>query len=140
MDVISIGVLLEYLYSKFIVTFILCLIGAIVRETMNTVKLDAMNAKRMISSVVLASALMCALADNVKVPFSLYIIICIIAGLWSQTILKLIMNTKFMIIVLRKFATNIKDPLLKSVSTTIDELESEHESDTCNKEDANNSS
>lgn len=125
MDVISFNIFLEYLYRKFITTFILCLIGAIVRETMNTVKLDMINARKMIASVVFASVLMCAFADNVKVPFSLYTIICIIAGIWAQTILKLIMNAKFMVKLIRKVASSVKDPLVKSIASSIDELEEE---------------
>ena len=130
MDVISLGLLLEYLYDKFIVTFILCLIGGIIRETASTaMKQKQMNAKRMMASVVLASALMCALVDYVKVPFSIYTIICILVGIWAPVLLKLIMNTKIMMKLVSNIAANMKDPIAKGISTTINELDEDENRD-----------
>ena len=130
MDVISLGLLLEYLYDKFVVTFILCLIGGIIRETASTaMKQKQMNAKRMMASVVLASALMCALVDYVKVPFSIYTIICILVGTWAPVLLKLIMNTKIMMKLVSNIAANMKDPIAKGISTTINELDEDENRD-----------
>lgn len=130
MDVISLGLLLEYLYDKFVVTFILCLIGGIIRETASTaMKHKQMNAKKMMASVVLASALMCALVDYVKVPFSIYTIICILVGIWAPVLLKLIMNTKFMMKLVSNIAANMKDPIAKGISTTINELDEDEDRD-----------
>lgn len=130
MDVISLGLLLEYLYDKFVVTFILCLIGGIIRETASTaMKQKQMNAKRMMASVVLASALMCALVDYVKVPFSIYTIICILVGIWAPVLLKLIMNTKIMMKLVSNIAANMKDPIAKGISTTINELDEDENRD-----------
>lgn len=127
MDVISFSILLEYLYRKFITTFIICLIGAIVRESVNTVRLNMINAKKMVASVVVASAIMCAFADHMKIPFSIYTIACLIVGIWAQPILKLILNTKFMIKLLAHVASSMKDPLMKSITNSIDELEEEQD-------------
>lgn len=129
MDIISLNILLEYLYKKFMVTFILCLMGAVIRETMNTTKLSKINAKRMLASVILVSALMCALIDYVEIPFSIYAIVCIVAGIWAQTIGRLIMHTKFMVKLLGKIAGSMKEPIVKGISDTIDELESEDNQD-----------
>ena len=124
MDVISLGLLLEYLYDKFVVTFILCLIGGIIRETASSaMKQRKMNASKMMASVVLASALMCALVDYVKVPFSIYTIICILVGIWAPILLKLIMNTKFMARLVSNIAANMKDPIAKGISTALNELD-----------------
>lgn len=130
MDVISLGLLLEYLYDKFVVTFILCLIGGIIRETASTaMKQKQMNAKKMMASVVLASALMCALVDYVKVPFSIYAIICILVGIWAPVLLKLIMNTNIMMKLVSNIAANMKDPIAKGISTTINELDEDENRD-----------
>lgn len=130
MDVISLGLLLEYIYDKFVVTFILCLIGGIIRETASTaMKHKQMNAKKMMASVVLASALMCALVDYVKVPFSIYTIICILVGIWAPVLLKLIMNTKIMMKLVSNIAANMKDPIAKGISTTINELDEDENRD-----------
>lgn len=129
MDVISFGILLEYLYRKFITTFVICLIGAMVRESMNTIKLNMINVKKMISSVVVASAIMCAFVDNIKISFSIYAIACIVVGIWAQPILKLILNTKFMAKLVRRMTLSMKDPLVKGLTSSIDELDKDEQDD-----------
>lgn len=137
MDIISFGILLEYLYKKFVVTFILCLIGAFIKETMNTAKLNKLNATRTLASAVLASALMCALIDYVKIPFSIYAVITIVAGIWAPTLLKLIMNINFMKTLIKNIFKNMKDPVVKGLSSTIEELDKEDAKTDNKKEDDN---
>lgn len=141
MDAISISIFLEYLYRRFIATFILCLIGAMVRETMNTVKIDMMNVKKMFASVIFASVLLCAVVDRIDMPFSVYAIVCIVAGIWAPTILRLVMSGKFMTNLIGKFAGSVGDPIVKSIvdtanksTTTQDGNNTEDKSN----EDANN--
>lgn len=127
MDIITIGILLEYLYKKFVVTFILCLIGAFIKETMNTVRLNKLNATRLLASTVLAAALMCALIDYVKIPFSIYAVISIVSGIWAPTLLKLILNITFMKTLIKNIFKNIKDPVAKGLSNTIEELDNNNQ-------------
>ena len=81
----------------------------------------------MVASVVVASTIMCVVADNIKISFTIYIVLCMVIGLWAEQILNLIMNTKFMIRLLKKITSSMKDPLVKSISSTIDEMEKEEE-------------
>lgn len=126
-DIISFSIFLEYLYNKFIITFIICLIGSIIRIAVGVDRFNRINAKKMVASVVVASAIMCVVADNIKISFTIYIVLCMVIGLWAEQILNLIMNTKFMIRLLKKITSSMKDPLVKSISSTIDEMEKEEE-------------
>ena len=130
MDVISLSILLEYLYKKFMVTFVLCLIGAIIRESLNTVKLTKINIKKLLASVVLSSVIMCAIIDYVTIPFSIYAVVCVIFGIWSQTLIKLVMHTKFMTLVIARLFKKFKDPVIEEVLDTIDELNQSQEDST----------
>lgn len=132
MDVISLSILLEYLYKKFMVTFVLCLIGAIIRESLNTVKLTKIDIKKLLASVVLSSVLMCAIIDYVTIPFSIYAVVCVIFGIWSQTLIKLVMHTKFMTLVIARLFKKFKDPVIEEVLDTIDELNQSQEDSTDN--------
>lgn len=135
MDVISLSILLEYLYKKFMVTFVLCLIGAIIRESLNTVKLTKIDIKKLLASVVLSSVIMCAIIDYVTIPFSIYAVVCVIFGIWSQTLIKLVMHTKFMTLVIARLFKKFKDPVIEEVLDTIDELQQSQENDSADKND-----
>ena len=78
MDVITLSILLEFLYNKFMVTFILCFIGSIAREAFNAIKMSRMNIKKLLASTIVASFIICAVLDYVEIPFSIYTVICIV--------------------------------------------------------------
>lgn len=125
---ISLSTILEYLYNKFIITFILCLIGAIIREMMSTVKMTSINIKRMMASIVMASTLMCVVVDYMDFSFSIYIVVCIVAGIWSPTIMGLVLNSKVMGKIVYALLGHVKEPLAKGVSEALSEIEEESKS------------
>ena len=117
------------------VTFILCLIGAIARETFNAVKMSKMDIKKLLISIIVASFLLCAIIDYVEIPFSVYTIVCIVCGIWSQSILKLIMHTKFMTLILGRILKKIKEPIIEEIADVIEELEENDKKDCDNNKD-----
>ena len=125
MDAISVSILLEYLYKKFVVTFIMCLIGAFLRESVKTVKQTKLNTRKTLASAILASVLMCALFDYISIPFSIYTVLTIITGMWSHTLLNLLLNVKIMKVLLKNIFKNIKDPVMQGLSDTMEELDDE---------------
>lgn len=125
MDAISVSILLEYLYKKFVVTFIMCLIGAFLRESVKTVKQTKLNTRKTLASAILASVLMCALIDYISIPFSIYTVLTIITGMWSHTLLNLLLNVKIMKVLLKNIFKNIKDPVMQGLSDTMEELDDE---------------
>lgn len=96
MDPVSINILLEYLYKRYIVTFLLCLVGAFIKEsTMSTAKVKKISILKILSPSIFSSVLICALSDYMKVPFGVYTGICIVTGMWGSSLVKLFLNIKF---------------------------------------------
>lgn len=124
MEAISITILLEYLYKKFVVTFILCLIGAFIKETIGgTSKQKQLNPKRILASSILASALMCAVIDYFTFSFSIYAVLTLIVGIWSPQILDAILSAKFMKRLAKNILKNLKDPVANAIADTVDETD-----------------
>lgn len=121
MNTLTLSVLLEYLYEKFLVTFILCLIGASAREMMATVRLHKIHIERMMISVVVSSATMCAILDYIELHFSIYVFVCIVIGLWSKSVLNLLMNSKFVLRILSSVTGSMKDPISKAATEIMTE-------------------
>ena len=117
MDVVSINILLEYLYKRYIVTFLLCLVGAFIKEsTLSTAKVKKISVLRILSPSIFSSVLICALSDYIKVPFSVYTGICVLTGMWSYPVLKLFMSIKFIQKILKAVIANITGPLGKALT------------------------
>lgn len=141
MDLISFTVLLEYLYKKFIVTFILCLIGSFIRESLGgSTKITQISPTRITGSAVFGSIIMCALLEYIKVPFSIYACITIVVGIWSPQLLQLVMDANIM----KKFTKNllkqIKDPIAKAIVSTEQEIANEIEKDNDEQKEENKNS
>ena len=127
MECISLSILLEYLYKKFVVTFILCLIGAFIKETIGgTADSPRMiNPRRLLASSILCSAFMCAVIDYFKFSFSIYTILTLIAGMWSSQLLDAFLNAKFMKRLLKNILKSIKDPLANALADTVNETDTQ---------------
>lgn len=122
MSAISLGMLLEYLYTKFLVTFMLNLMGAFIRESVDK-KVKRLNPKRMIASALFSSVLLCAAADYITVSFSLYVLLGIINGIWANAVLTAFLSASFM----KKLAMNVfkavPQSTVKAIGKTIAEME-----------------
>lgn len=136
MDVISFTILLEYLYKKFVVTFILCLIGAFIKESIGgTTKPKRLNPKRIMASSVLASVLMCAVIDYFSFSFSIYAAITVIVGIWSPQILDAILSAKFMKRLAKNMLKSVKDPIANAIADTVDETDDKKEGEKKERDD-----
>ena len=122
MSAISLGMLLEYLYTKFLVTFMLNLMGAFIRESVDK-KIKRLNPKRMIAAAMFSSVLLCAVADYITMSFSLYVLVGIINGIWANAVLTAFLSASFM----KKLAMNVfktvNQSTVKAIGKTIEELE-----------------
>lgn len=123
-------VLLDYLYNKFAITFVLCLIGAFIKECAKEYnnpiekkeKRNVLNMKIVLSSSIFCTFLMCAIAEYANIQFTIYALICVIAGMWSSIIIRAAMNFRFMKTFLINFFKNL-GPVFKASSKAIQELE-----------------
>lgn len=136
MNSISFAMLLEYLYQKFIVTFILCLIGSFIKESIGgTTKPTRLNPLRILVSALFASILMCAVVDYIDLPFSIYALIAVVVGIWSPQLLQTVMNAKVMKRFTKNLFKQVSDPIAKAAVATAEELEKkEKEEESKNKE------
>lgn len=116
MDNCTLELLLDYLYNKFAVTFILSLVGASMREVFVTNKNRKNHIKisKLFMSAVLVTVLLCALSELYKFDFSVYVLVCVMCGLWGEFIAtKILLNKR----VIFNFVINLLKKLGGSFSS-----------------------
>ena len=116
MDNYTLGLLLDYLYNKFAVTFILSLVGASMREVFitNRNRKNHIKISKLVMSSVLVTVLLCALGELYKVSFSVYVLVCVMCGLWGEFIVsKILLNKR----VIFNFVINLLKKLGGSFSS-----------------------
>lgn len=134
MDPVSINILLEYLYKRYIVTFLLCLVGAFIKEsTMSTAKVKKISILKILSPSIFSSVLICALSDYMKVPFGVYMGICIVTGMWGSSLVKLFLNAKFIKHLLTTGLARLGGTLGRKLSDMSEEYFREEEKNKANK-------
>lgn len=138
MDQIGFGLLLDYLYNRFAVTCIVSIIGCSIRElagSMSSKKKISIN--KLIASTLFSTVLMCAVGEHIKMVFSVYVLSCVIVGIWSSTLINLVMNKKFMAKLTSTVFKTAADKVLRATGEAIDDyIESE---DNKKKQDKNSS-
>lgn len=130
MSDITVDILLEFLYNEFAVTFVFCCVGSWIREAMRLKKKDEskiLNIKRIVTSTVFSTFLMCACAGYIDLPFEVYAAISVICGMWGLVIINVVISGKFMNKVAVKIAKKISDPILKSAVEVASEYAEEQE-------------
>lgn len=117
-------VLLNWIYQKFSLIFVICLLGCFIRDLMDTMKnCTKINIKQDIISAFACSIILAAVLDDVLISFSEYIFICFFTGIWSFKILEYILNWKFAKILLKNLFKIIESNIGKAFNNTIDELD-----------------
>lgn len=121
---LQISTLLNYLFNDFAVTFIACLFGSILKDGLDTMnKGNKINIKKIIISSLFGTVLLCGIDSYFKVSFNIYILICVLVGMWGFCILKACSNSGIMLVLLKHILGNIKDPVTKALKDTVDEIE-----------------
>ena len=118
------NVLLDFLYNNFAVTFLMCMIGAFIRESMGTVNgsnTDRLSIKKIIASTIFSTFVMCACANYLKISFSIYAAICVFVGMWGYTLVRLALTGKFVKQAISKAAKIFPNALLKVASSIVEE-------------------
>lgn len=124
MDSIYLSLFLEYLYKKFAVTFILCLIGAFLKQsTLNSRKAKKINLVSLFSPTIFSTIILCAIIDYVDMNFSIYAVVCVLIGMWSSILLKLFLDTNFIKKVVAIILKKISGPLSKYSDEIIEDIE-----------------
>lgn len=132
MSDITVDILLEFLYNHFAVTFVFCLVGSWIREsTRSTMSKDKkskmLDIKRIVTSTVFSTFLMCACAEYIDLPFGVYAITSVFCGMWGLVIVNFAMSGKFMSKFISNFAKKLTGPILKSAVESASEILKENE-------------
>lgn len=125
MNDITVHILLEFLYNDFAVTFVFCLIGSWIRETLKTTKKDnksKIDIKKIVISTVFSTFLMCACAEYIDLPFSVYAVASIFCGMWGLIFANIVMSGNFITKFLQKFAKKVANPILDSAVESASEI------------------
>lgn len=122
MDQVTITLLLDYLYSKFAVTFILSIIGVVIRMIVNNVNSkQRVSTGRLIASTMFSTVLLCAIGEFVYINFSVYVLLCVIVGMWSTKLVSLVLDSKFMGKFTMKYLKRVSGTVAKSLSEALEE-------------------
>lgn len=114
--------LLDYLYSTFAVTFILCIIGVVIRLISTAVNnKQRVSRGKLIASTMFSTFLMCAVGEYIHINFSVYVFLCVVVGMWSTKIVSLALDSKFMSKVTLKCLKKVASPVAKSISEALDD-------------------
>lgn len=136
MEHFTFTLLLDYIYHRFAITFILTMLGVVIRIMMSNVKSKKkVSIGKVLASTMFSTILMCAIGELVPFAFTVYVLICVIAGMWSMKIVTLGLDSKFMTTFMSKYLKNIAGPVVKSISDALDE---KNENNSVDKNDKNN--
>lgn len=135
MDSFTSSILLEYFY-EYSVTFILSIIGISIKELMVTNTdirtIKKINIPRMIVSSVICSFVICAAIEYMHMPFGVYVLICVIVGIWSEVLVNIILNKNIM----SKIALKVAKTVLPAPARDV--IEAVMDDKTDNKQNDNN--
>lgn len=116
--------LLSYLYGSFLITYVLCVIGSLIRDVMNmSKKKSKIHIKSILISSILVTSIICVIGNKYKIDFSIYVLLCLLGGACSGSICNILMNNKLLLILTKVIGKNIKDPVTKIISETVEEID-----------------
>lgn len=132
--------LLSYLYGSFLITYVLCVIGILIKEVLQNTsskkdKPSPISLKRVIVASIPVTAIICALRDRFDMPFSVYVLICLLGGTCSGYICNILTNNSLPLAIIKSIARNVKDPVIDAISETAEEVSKEMEKEEEKKEE-----
>lgn len=122
MEQFTFTLLLDYIYNKFALTFLITILGVVIRTLMSNVSAkQKVSIGKVLASTVFSTILMCAIRELIPFTFTVYVLVCVIVGMWSMKIVSLVMDSKFMTKFISKYLTSIAGPVAKSLSDALDD-------------------
>ena len=115
--------LLDYLYNKFAVTFILSIIGISIKEMVDNVNAGRrISISKVLASTVFSTIVMCAVRECINFSFGVYALLCVIASMWSPWLISLVMNTKVAGAIIKKCVkVTLPGPITDTIEDVVDE-------------------
>lgn len=122
MEQFTFTLLLDYIYNKFALTFLITILGVVIRTLMSNVSAkQKVSIGKVLASTVFSTILMCAIRELIPFTFTVYVLVCVIVGMWSMKIVSLVMDSKFMTKFISKYLKSIAGPVAKSLSDALDD-------------------
>ena len=122
MEQFTFTLLLDYIYNKFALTFLITILGVVMRTLMSNVSAkQKVSIGKVLASTVFSTILMCAIRELISFTFTVYVLVCVIVGMWSMKIVSLVMDSKFMTKFISKYLKSIAGPVAKSLSDALDD-------------------
>ena len=122
MEELTFTLFLDYLYNRFAVTFVLSIIGVVIRVMHKNVNArQKIDIGKVIASAFFSTILMCAVSEYIEIVFSIYALICVIVGIWSNKLIQIVMDSNFMGKVVIKYIKKIATPVAESLEETLKE-------------------
>ena len=124
----NIGILLEFLYNDFAITFIFCFIGAFIRRTIRYTKVEGdrnvrvINTKKIVTSILFSTFLICAITEYIELPFNVFVILSVLCGMWGMEIVNIALNEQILMKFFIAFGSKFKNPIIKSASEITSEI------------------
>lgn len=130
---ITFAVILSYI-SNYLLSFVISLLGAFTTEMMTAMRNKSkINLFRLIAPSIFDGFLMCAALEYFKLDFSVYVLICFLAGMWGLRIVDFFTSEKAMSTMLKSLLRASSSTLAKAASDGLDVLKNE---DTPNQKDS----
>lgn len=127
MDQLTFTLLLDYIYNRFAVTLVLCSVGVVIKNIINDISYKRkVSIGKTVASSMFSTVLMCAVKDYIDITFSVYVLTCVIVGMWSTKIISLVADSKFMGKVTKRLLKSIASPVADAVSDVLDEEENKN--------------
>lgn len=122
MEQFTFTLLLDYIYNKFALTFLITILGVVIRTLMSNVSAkQKVSIGKVLASTVFSTILMCAIRELIPFTFTVYVLVCVIVGMWSMKIVSLVMDSKFMTKFISRYLKSIAGPVAKSLSDALDD-------------------
>ena len=122
--------LLSYLYGSFLVTYVLCIIGTLIKEILSSSskKKKKISIKALIFVPIPVTAIICAARDMHHINFSLYVLICLAGGAGSGYVANIFINNRIVAYAVKAGANVLSDNKLLNVLSEMFDQQEEEES------------
>ena len=134
--------LLSYLYGSFLVTYVLCIIGTLIKEILSSSskKKKKISIKALIFVPIPVTAIICAARDIHHINFSLYVLICLAGGAGSGYIANIFINNRIVAYAVKAGANVLSDNKLLNVLSEMFDQQEEEEKEEADKRKKNKQS
>ena len=124
MNDLTFSVLLEFLYNRFAVTFVMCFVGSWMRGVFmnNKNERKIFDIKRVVISTLFSTFLMCACSVYLNLKVEVYILLSVLCGMWGLAIMKLVMSENFLLLLVKNFSKKVADPIVKGTMEAVTQV------------------